>query len=141
MKSGLGVGEKQCWNKRPAVLSVQWSVWVYAVLVWDGYRTWGLCAGPAPPAPWWPGAKRWSFNTLWRSYRAVLWGTPEFRPLWLGTGDNGYKKEIWLAGLANSIAASVRIEYKKGAPGTLFVLISLLNFAQRAKVQGRLISK
>lgn len=109
MKSGFGVGEKQCWNKRSAVLSVQWSVWVYALLLLAGYRTWGLCAGPAPPAPWWPGAKRWSFNTLWRSYRAALWGTPEFRPLWPGTGDNWFKKETFLTGLANSVAASVRI--------------------------------
>lgn len=109
MKSGLGVGEKQCWNTRSAVVSVQWSVWVYAILVLAGYRTWGLCGGPPTPAPWWPGAKRWSFNTLWRSYRAALWGTAEFRPLWLGTGDNWWKKETWLAGLANSVAASVRI--------------------------------
>jgi hypothetical protein len=109
MKSGLGVGEKQCWNTRSAVVSVQWSVWLYAVLLLAGYRTWGLCGGPSCPAPWWPGAKRWSFNTLWRSYRAALWGTPEFRPLWLGTGDNWWEKETWLAGLANSVTASVRI--------------------------------
>jgi hypothetical protein len=109
MKSGLGVGEKQCWNSRSAVVAVQWSVWVYAILVLAGYRTWGLCGGPPTPAPWWPGAKRWSFNTLWRSYRAALWGSAEFRPLWLGTGDNWWKKETWLAGLANSVAASVRI--------------------------------
>jgi hypothetical protein len=109
MKSGLGVGEKQCWNTRSAVVSVQWSVWVYAILVLAGYRTWGLCGGPPTPAAWWPGAKRWSFNTLWRSYRAALWGSGEFRPLWLGTGDNWWKKETWLAGLANSVAASVRI--------------------------------
>jgi hypothetical protein len=109
MKSGLGVGEKQCWTKRSAVVSVQWSVWVYAVLVLAGYRTWGLCGGPPAPAPWWPGAKRWSFNTLWRSYRAARWGTSEFRPLWLETGDNWWKKETWLAGLANSVTASVRI--------------------------------
>jgi hypothetical protein len=109
MKSGLGVGEKQCWNKRSAVVSVQWSVWLYAVLLLAGYRTWGLCGGPPTPAAWWPGAKRWSFNTLWRSYRTALWGTGEFRPLWLGTGDNWWEKETWLAGLANSIAASVRI--------------------------------
>jgi len=109
MKSGLGVGEKQCWNPRATVVSVQWSVWVYAVLLLAGYQTWGLCGGPAPPARWWPGAKRWSFNTLWRSYRLALWGPAEFRPLWLGTGDNWPKKETWLAGLVNAIAGSMRI--------------------------------
>lgn len=109
MKSGLGVGEKQCWQIRSAVLSVQWSVWVYAVLLLAGYRTWGLCGGPATPARWWPGAKRWSFNTLWRSYRSELWGKREFRALWTGTGDNWWEKETWLGALDNSIAAAARI--------------------------------
>jgi hypothetical protein len=93
MKSGLGVGEKQCWNKRSAVVSVQWSVWVYAVLVLAGYRTWGLCGGPPTPAPWWPGAKRWSFNTLWRSYRAALWGPLNFGPFGSEPGPTGGKKK------------------------------------------------
>jgi hypothetical protein len=109
MKSGLGLGEKQCWNTRSAIVSVQWSAWVYAVLLLAGYRTWGLCGGPATPARWWPGAKRWSFNTLWRSYRSALWGRTEFRALWIETGDNWWKKETWLDGLANSVAAAVRI--------------------------------
>jgi len=39
MKSGLGIGEKQCWNKRSAVLAVLWSAWSYALLVPAGYRT------------------------------------------------------------------------------------------------------
>lgn len=109
MKSGLGVGEKQCWNSRSAVVSVQWSVWVYAVLLLAGYRTWGLCGGPATPARWWPGAQRWSLNTLWRSYRSALWGRSEFRALWTATGNNWWKKETWLDGLANSVAAAARI--------------------------------
>lgn len=109
MKSGLGVGEKQCWNRRSAVVSVQWSTWVYAILLLAGYRTWGLCAGPATPARWWPGAKRWSFSTLWRSYRSALWGRAEFQALWTGTGDNWWKKETWLAGLSNSVSAAARI--------------------------------
>jgi len=109
MKSGLGVGEKQCWNTRSAVVSVQWSVWVYAILLLAGYRTWGLCGGPPTPARWWPGAKRWSLNTLWRSYRSALWGRSEFRALWMETGDSWWKKETWLGGLANSVAAAARI--------------------------------
>jgi hypothetical protein len=31
MKSGFGVGEKQCWNSRSTLTSIQWSVWVYAI--------------------------------------------------------------------------------------------------------------
>jgi hypothetical protein len=52
MKSGLGVGQKQGWNKRSTGVSVQGSVWVYAVLLLAGYRTWGLRGGPPMPALW-----------------------------------------------------------------------------------------
>jgi len=109
MKSGLGLGEKQYWNKRAAVVAVQWSAWVYAILLLAGYLTWGLCSGPPAPARWWPGAKRWSFNTLWRAYRSELWNKHEFRPLWTTTADNWWKKDTWLAALDNSIAAAARI--------------------------------
>lgn len=109
MKAGLGVGQKQCWNQRSAVVSVQWSVWVYAILVLAGYQAWGLLGGPRRPERWWPGAKRWSFNTLWRGYRAALWGTREFRAVWTPTGDDWLKKEAWLAGLTNAATAAARI--------------------------------
>jgi hypothetical protein len=108
MKSGFGVGQKQCWQPRAAVVSVQWSVWVYAILLLAGYRTWGLLGGPPAPARWWKGAKRWSLNTLWRSYRTALWGRSEFRALWTGTGANWVKKEAWLAGLHNAAHAAAR---------------------------------
>jgi hypothetical protein len=109
MKSGLGVGQKQCWNLRSAIVSVQWSVWVYAILLLAGYRTWGLLGGPATPARWWLGAKRWSLTTLWRAYRSALWEKSEFQALWTTTGDNWCKKETWLAGLENAVAGAARI--------------------------------
>ena len=108
MKSGLGVGQKQCWNPRSAVVSVQWGAWVYGVLVLAGYRAWGLFGGPPCPGPWWAGARRWSLATLWRGYRAALWGTGDFRALWSGTGADWTKKEQWLAGLANAVGAASR---------------------------------
>lgn len=108
MKSGLGVGEKQCWSQRSALLSVQWSVWVYALLLLAGYRTWGLCGGPRSPARWWPGAKRWSLNTLWRAYRSAFWGKSEFQALWTRSGDNWLKMEVQLTGLFNSALAAAR---------------------------------
>jgi hypothetical protein len=50
MKSGFGVGEKQCWNPRSTIASVQWSVWVYALLLLSAYRAWGHCMPlPFPP--------------------------------------------------------------------------------------------
>ncbi len=108
IKSGFGLGDKQCWNYRSAVTSVQWSAWVYALLLLAGYRTWGLCRGPSGPARWWHGSRRWSFNTLWQAYRSALWNTPDFRAVWTGTGDNWLKKGDWIAGLWNSVAGATR---------------------------------
>jgi hypothetical protein len=109
MKSGLGVGQKQCCNLRSAVISVQWSVWVYAILVLAGYQAWGLFHGPRRPERWWPGAKRWSLSTLWRAYRAAIWGSAEFRAIWTTTGANWLDKELWVAGLSNAAAGAARI--------------------------------
>jgi hypothetical protein len=109
MKSGLGVGEKQCWNPRATISSVQWNVWVYALLVLSAYRTWGLLNAPHIPTRWWPGAKRWSFNTLWRQLRSAFWGTSPFQAFWTRTPDNWLKKESFLIALSNSIAAAARI--------------------------------
>lgn len=109
MKSGFGVGEKQCWNPHATIASVQWSVWVYALLLLAAYRTWGLLSGPPIPTRWWSGAKRWSFNTLWRHYRAACWHTPSFQAIWTRTPDNWLKKEAFLLGLANAVNASARI--------------------------------
>jgi hypothetical protein len=108
MKSGFGLGEKQCWNAHAAIRSVQWSAWVYTLLLLAGYRTWGLTAGPAAPARWWKGAGRWSFNTLWRAFRAALWGTGDFRAVCQLSACNWPKKEVWLTSFANSAAAAAR---------------------------------
>jgi hypothetical protein len=108
LKSGFGLGDKQCWNEHAAIVSVQWSAWVYALLLLAGYRSWGLLNGPPTPARWWRGSRRWSFNTLWRSYRVALWGTPDFRAVWTATADNWLKKGDWMAALWNSATAAAR---------------------------------
>ena len=81
LKSNFGLGNKQCWNPQAAILSVQWSAWVYALLLLAGYRCWGLSGAPAVPTRWWRGSGRWSLNTLWRGYRAALWGDHQFQPI------------------------------------------------------------
>lgn len=81
LKSNFGLGDKQCWQPMAAILSVQWSAWVYALLLLAGYRCWGLTRGPAVPTRWWRGSGRWSLNTLWRGYRAALWGGHQFYPV------------------------------------------------------------
>jgi hypothetical protein len=109
LKTGLGLGEKQCWNGRSAIVSVQWSAWVYAVILLAAYRTWGLCHGPGTPAPWWRGAKRWSLTTLWRSLRSELWGKTEFRACYSPSSSDWWKKEAWVGSLTNAVAAASRI--------------------------------
>jgi hypothetical protein len=108
MKSGFGVGEKQCWNLRSAVVSVQWSVWVYALLLLAGYRGWGWLGGPSTPTRWWHGAQRWSLNTLWRSYRAELWGEPHFRAAFSSTASDWPKTDHRLTALHNAVRAAAR---------------------------------
>ena len=81
IKSNFGLGNKQCWHPHAAILSVQWSAWVYALLLLAGYRTWGLTGSPQVPTRWWRGSGRWSLNTLWRGYRSALWGSHTFSPV------------------------------------------------------------
>lgn len=108
LKANFGLGDKQCFNPKAAVTSVQWSAWVYALLLLAGYRTFGLCRGPTVPTRWWRGSRRWSLNTLWRAYRAALWGAHEFRPLWSPTPGNWDEKEAVLNTLRNASFASAR---------------------------------
>lgn len=108
LKSNFGLGNKQCWNPQAAVASVQWSAWVYALLLLAGYRTWGLSTGPPVPTRWWTGAGRWSLNTLWRAFRAALWGDHDFRPLWTPTTGDWFEKEALLLALRNAVFAAAR---------------------------------
>lgn len=106
LKAGFGLGHKQCWNPLAARASVQWSAWVYALLLLAGYRTWGLTGAPPVPTRWWRGAGRWSLNTLWRAYRAALWGTHDFRPLWTAFPANWLEKEALLRALGHAAYAA-----------------------------------
>lgn len=108
LKSNFGLGNKQCFNPHSAVLSVQWSAWVYSLLLLAGYRTWGLCGAPEVPTRWWRGSQRWSLNTLWRAYRSALWGQHEFHPLCTPTLSDWGEKETHLRALYNAIFASAR---------------------------------
>lgn len=79
LKCGFGVGESQCWNPTATVVSVQWRVWVWSLLVLSGYRAWGTGHGPVVPlGRWWAGSRRWSFGQLWQGMRAELWDLHAF---------------------------------------------------------------
>jgi hypothetical protein len=109
MKTGFGLGEAQCWGPRSAVMSVRWGAWVYGVMVLSGFRTWGLGVGTMRHAGrWWGGSRRWSMGSLWRGYRAELWGTGEFRPILVPTRGGWPEKEGLLAGMNNAASGSLR---------------------------------
>ena len=108
LKTTFGLGHKQCFNPHAAVLSVQWSAWVYALLLLAGYKTFGLARAPDVPTRWWRGSGRWSFATLLRAFRAALWGQHHFRPILTTTPDDWLRKRDFLDALKNSIYASMR---------------------------------
>ena len=108
LKTTFGLGHKQCFNPHAAVLSVQWSAWVYALLLLAGYKTFGLARAPDVPTRWWRGSGRWSFATLLRSFRAALWGQHHFRPILTPTPDDWVRKRDFLDALKNSVYASMR---------------------------------
>jgi hypothetical protein len=106
LKAVFGLGDKQAFNPHAAVASVQWSAWVYALLLLAGYRTFGLTHAPAVPSAWWRGAPRWSLNTLWRAYRAALWQQHTFLPLCASFPPDWADKERLLLALRNAVFAS-----------------------------------
>jgi hypothetical protein len=107
LKTTFGLGHKQCFNPKAAVLSVQWSAWVYALLLLAGYRTFGLARAPDVPSRWWRGSGRWSLATLLRAFRAALWGSHHFRPIFTPTPHDWVGKQAYLAALKNSIYAAM----------------------------------
>jgi hypothetical protein len=109
MKSGLGLGEKQCWNQYATIATVQWSLWIYSLMMLAGYRVWRNQCGPVPLGLWRVIPRRWSFNTLLRTIRAEMWQHPVFRTTWIWSRDNWAVNESLWDNLFNSILASARV--------------------------------
>ena len=109
LKTGLGLGEKQCWNDCATVSSVQWTVWVYSLMLLAGIRAWGDEPGKKPPGAWRKQPNRWSFNTLCRGFRSEMWRTANFRATWTWSRGNWPENEALWHSLFNSVLASVRL--------------------------------
>jgi hypothetical protein len=77
-KSGFGLGDKQCFQPHAAVVSVQWSAWLYALLTLAAFRAFGLPTPPPQATAWYPHPKRWSITSLLDALRAALWSHPFF---------------------------------------------------------------
>lgn len=109
MKSGLGLGEKQCWNDKATVATVQWSAWVYSLMMLTGYRVWGNDCGVKPPGLWRATPRRWSFNTLWSGIRAEMWQQLDFQATWTWSRDNWLGNASLSDNLFNATLASARV--------------------------------
>ena len=107
MKSGIGLGEKQCWNPKSTISTVQWSVWIYSLMTMSGYLVW-KDQPHQPPGLWRKTAGRWSFNTLWRAFRAEIWDITNFQATWLWSRDNWLENEPLEPNLFNSVLAAAR---------------------------------
>jgi len=106
MKSGLGLGEKQCWNATATVATIQWSVWIYALIMLSGYRVWKNETGPHAPGLWRKPAQRWSFNLVCQSLRRELWQLPQFQATWSWSRDNWLVNDSLWDNLMNSVLGS-----------------------------------
>jgi hypothetical protein len=80
VKSIFGLGDKQCFHPLAAVTSVQWSAWVYSLLMLVGYRTFALAPTPRLTA-WQRRPRRYALTTLLDQCRLELHTDPDFSPL------------------------------------------------------------
>jgi len=123
LKCGFGVGESQCWNPTATVLSVQWRVWVWSLLVLSGYRAWGMgrapqAAGEATEAPtgcpvaplgrWWAGGERWSFGQLWQAMRQELWEVHAFPQEVRRIVAHGSENALWAPAVEAAVLGARR---------------------------------
>jgi DDE superfamily endonuclease len=106
LKSGFGLGQQQAFSARGAATVVPCLVWLYALLVLAGYRTWGLGPGPVPALGRWHAARRWSIGRLRQGLRQELWQLGEFRPVWARSPDPWQEITTWVGTQTAAVAAA-----------------------------------
>jgi len=89
VKSGFGLGDKQCFNPHAAVTSVQWSAWVYSLLTLTTYRRLGAATLVQRPTAWQRHPRRWTLHTVLDAFRHELTTHPDFS--WLRSSS----RSIW----------------------------------------------
>ena len=108
VKSILGLGDKQCFNPHAAVASVQWSAWVYALLMLVAYHAWGLPMPPTPTTACYRHPKRWTLSTVLDTLRAALFAQPDFRPFFHPSLANWPDMEAVLRDFSLSVRAQLQ---------------------------------
>jgi hypothetical protein len=109
LKSGFGLGEQQAFSDRGAAAVIPWLVWVYALMVLTGYRTWHLGAGTVPDLGRWWTARRWSVGRLRQGLRHELWALGDFQPVWQRSADTWAEMGAWVATQTNAVAGARRL--------------------------------
>lgn len=102
LKSSFGVGQQQAFSAAGAATVIPWLVWLYALLILTGYRTWQLGPGTVPDLGGWHQARRWSFARLWQGFRRELWQAGDFQPVWSRSPDTWGEITTWLATHTNA---------------------------------------
>lgn len=95
LKSSFGLGDPQAFSPRGAASVIPWLVWVYALLILAGYRTWGYAPPPGPDRGHWWRPRRWSVGRLLQEGRTDLWHLGEFRPVWARSPDPWAEIMAW----------------------------------------------
>jgi hypothetical protein len=106
LKSGFGLGQQQAFGDRGAATVMPWLVWLYALLILTGYRTWGLGPGSVPELGGWYTARRWSIGRLRQGLRQELWHLGEFRPVWTRSPDTWAEITAWVGTQTTAVAAA-----------------------------------
>lgn len=96
LKSGFGLGQQQAWSDDGAAQVVPFVVWVYALVILTGYRTWGLGAGTGTDLGGWYAPRRWSIGRLRQEVRQELWQFGDFQPVWTRSPDEWHEITTWV---------------------------------------------
>ena len=96
VKALWGLGDKQCHHPLAAIASVQWSAWVYALLMLAAYRAYALPTPPTATPAWYRHPTRWTLSSYLDALRAALWSDARFQPLLTPSPKNWPKLEAQL---------------------------------------------
>jgi hypothetical protein len=112
VKSGFGLGDKQCFSPSAAVTSVQWSAWVYSLLSLAAYRVYGAAYCPKRHTAWERRPRRLTLRFLLDTVRLELATSPLFAWLSPAAPTNWPKLEANLIPLLHAPSPYPLFDFK-----------------------------
>lgn len=107
LKSSCGWGDHQAWSDQGALTSLDWALWVYALLILTGAAVWRLGPPPGPNPGRWYRPRRWSVGHLLQAVRAELWQVTDLSPGWSRSPDAWGEMDAWIT-TQTSAALTIR---------------------------------